>query len=325
MNRALWHNSGDFSELRQVNYGALESGVLEIKSLYSLISTGTERLVAKGFVPENAREAMRVPYMEGDFGFPVKYGYSLVGEVVTPGAFFGKKVHLLHPHQEVIRVNSSAIFEIPQAVPAKRATLASNVETVVNAIWDAGVSVGDRVLVAGFGMIGSLLSRVLKMMPAVELFVLEKDENKRQLARQQGFQLMEDIPEHYFDAAFNTTANGNALQQCILSVGTEGKIIELSWYGNAAVNLQLGSDFHYLRKKIISSQVSRIPAARSIRWDYKRRKKVVFELLKSDVFDNHINKVILFEESPAFFKDLRQGNFEGLGCCIKYHSDKVLP
>jgi threonine dehydrogenase-like Zn-dependent dehydrogenase len=180
------------------------------------------------------------------------------------------------------------------------------------------VNVGDRVLVAGFGMIGSLLARVLKMMPAVDLFILEKDEGKRTWARQLGFQLLADTPEHFFDVAFNTTASGNALQQCIDLVGLEGRIIELSWYGNASVNLALGSDFHYLRKKIISSQVSRIPAERGSRWDYHRRKTVVLELLKSEAFDNHITKVIPFEETPAFFKDLRQGNFKGLGCCIKY-------
>ncbi|MCB0654271.1 MAG: zinc-binding alcohol dehydrogenase [Saprospiraceae bacterium] len=315
---SLWHESAHHSALRQEKKKRVAEGMLEVESLYSLISTGTERLVAKGEVPDSARQAMKVPYMRGDFSFPVKYGYSLVGEVTTAGPYKGKMVHILHPHQSGCLVDETAVFVIPEGVPAKRATLASNLETVVNAIWDAGLNVGDKVLVAGFGMIGALLSRVIAMIPAVDLVVLEKDEKKRLLGKSMGFDIVEDISMQEFDLAFNTTSSGAALQQCIESVGREGKVVELSWYGTKEVVLHLGGDFHYQRKQIISSQVSQIPASRRARWDYKRRKETVFKLLQSSDFDQHISDVIAFDHAPAFFKQLRSGTFEGLGCCLKY-------
>ncbi len=318
MNRALWHNSSEHSALKQVELGMLSENQLQVKSLYSLISTGTERLVAKGLVPETAAKAMKVPYMEGDFKFPVKYGYSLVGEVMSDGPLIGRKVHLLHPHQEMVLVDQEDVFVIPENVPALRATLASNLETAVNAVWDGGISVGDRVLVAGFGMIGSLIARLISMMPAVELKVLEKDEKKRQSGTEMGFEMLEDFESGYFDVSVNTTSSGDALQLCIESVGQEGRIVELSWYGTSEVSLKLGADFHYQRKQIISSQVSRIPAVRTSRWDYQRRKAVVFELLQLEAFDSHITQVIPFEETPAFFNKLRNDEFNGLGCCIAY-------
>ncbi|KAA3621817.1 MAG: dehydrogenase [Bacteroidetes bacterium] len=318
MNRALWHNSSEHSALKLVDPTTPSVNQLKVKSLYSLISTGTERLVAKGLVPEIAASAMRVPYMKGDFSFPVKYGYSLVGEVMNDGPLAGRRVHLLHPHQEMVLVDQEDVFVIPENVPAKRAALASNLETAVNAVWDGGVSVGDRILVAGFGMIGSLVARLIKMMPAVELKIMEKDKKKRQLGREMGFEMVENLEKGYFDIAINTTANGDALQLCIDSVGEEGSVVELSWYGTREVTLKLGADFHYKRKQIISSQVSGIPAARTSRWDYRRRKEVVFELLGSEDFDAHISNVISFEETPAFFNQLRNDEFNGLGCCIRY-------
>lgn len=315
---SLWHESAHHSVLRQEKKKGAAVGMVEVESLYSLISTGTERLVAKGEVPVSAREAMKVPCMGGNFSFPVKYGYSLVGEVTTAGRYKGKMVHILHPHQSGCLVDETSVFVIPEGVPAQRATLASNLETVVNAIWDAGLNVGDKVLVAGFGMIGALLSRVISMMPAVDLVVLEKDEKKRLLGKSMGFQMVEGIFPQGFDVAFNTTSSGAALQQCIESVGEEGKVVELSWYGTKEVMLNLGGDFHYQRKQIISSQVSQIPASRRARWDYKRRKETVFKLLQSAEFDAHITQLIPFQETPAFFDTLRKGNFEGLGCCIGY-------
>ena len=77
---ALWHAAPDAAEIRP---GALGDGDCEVETLFSLISRGTERLVAKGGVPESEWTRMRAPWQEGDFPFPVKYGYAAVGEVRT--------------------------------------------------------------------------------------------------------------------------------------------------------------------------------------------------------------------------------------------------
>ncbi len=56
--------------------------MLLIESLYSLVSLGTERLVASALMPAAIWNQMAVPYMEGSFSLPCKYGYSLVGRVL---------------------------------------------------------------------------------------------------------------------------------------------------------------------------------------------------------------------------------------------------
>ncbi|MEL7374003.1 MAG: dehydrogenase, partial [Pseudomonadota bacterium] len=78
MSRALWHLDATHSELRRVSRDGAAKGIA-VQARYSMISTGTERLVACGKVPTTAYDAMSAPHTDGHFGFPIKYGYSLVG------------------------------------------------------------------------------------------------------------------------------------------------------------------------------------------------------------------------------------------------------
>jgi hypothetical protein len=83
----LWHINKNKSELRS-EQSVLSPDDVVLQSLYSIISIGTERIVASGQVPSNLHTQMRVPYMDGQFEFPVKYGYSLVAADVM-----GRKYH----------------------------------------------------------------------------------------------------------------------------------------------------------------------------------------------------------------------------------------
>jgi len=318
--RAIWHNSDQTTQVLETSLSPSEADNelwCMVRAHYSLISTGTERLVALGQVPGALYESMRVPYMEGSFAFPVKYGYSLVGTVEEgPEAWLGKKVHLMHPHQDYCRVRVNDLSQLPDQLPLLRATLASNLETALNAVWDSGVSIGDRVLVVGFGIIGSLLARLLKSMKGVQLWIAETEASRLALAQEMGFATTEDKAD--VDVAFHTSGSSSGLQQCINQVGQEGKVIELSWYGQQAVELHLGGSFHQQRKQLISSQVASLPAARRARWDYRRRKAVVMELLKDPAFDQHLGSTIPLEQASSLFADIRQHSSTTLSWVIAY-------
>ena len=172
-------------------------------------------------------------------------------------------------------------------------------------------------MICGYGLIGALIAKIAKDIPGVSLHIAEKNDQRRKLALSHGFTLIESSD---YDLAFNCSANEAGLQYCIDSVGYEGKIIELSWYGMNTVQINLGGDFHYQRKKIISSQVGKLPLHQNARWDYQRRKELVATLLKNDNFANLIDYEINFEESPDFFNKLRKGGLDQLTCLIKYKS-----
>ena len=302
--RALWFVAQGKASLLAEPLPAPGRGCSLLRSLFSAISPGTERLVYAGEVPPSMRETMRVPYMGGDFAFPVKYGYSLVARVEASdeAALVGQLVHLLHPHQDVLIAANKDLFVVPPGIAESSAALASNLETAVNAVWDSGVTIGQSCLVVGFGIIGSLIARLLSGIPGVTVAVADRDEAKTALAKGLGFDAFEpDDVVGPFDLAFHASASAEGLQLCIDRTGFEGRIIDASWYGSRAVHLALGGSFHSERKRIISTQVSAIPPELARRWTYGRRKSLVFDLLRDPAFARHITQVIGFEELPAWY------------------------
>ncbi len=319
--KSLWHISNQKSEIKTARLN-LEKGKIHIKALYSMISTGTERSIASGKVPENVYHTMAVPFMQGNYPFPITHGYSLVGRVEEgPVDLEGKVVHLMHPHQDYLVTNPAAFFEIPPSLDPAIATLASNMETIITAIWDSKISVGDKVLITGFGTIGALLAITLKIaMPFISFTILERDVKRKHAGLDLGLPVVNhtDELEPGFDVAFDASGNEKALQVCIDKTGYEGRIITLSWFGSKSTTLQLGGDFHTLRKRIISSQVSNIPVHKQGQWNYKRRKALVFEVLQHDFWQKLPLTFIPFDETPAFFHHLRKKNTDEIFNIIKY-------
>ena len=83
--------------------------MLTVRALASCVSRGSERLVLQGDVPTSEFQSMRAPFQQGDFPFPVQYGYQSVGIVVAgPDALRGRVVFSLHPHQDIYRIPASA-------------------------------------------------------------------------------------------------------------------------------------------------------------------------------------------------------------------------
>jgi threonine dehydrogenase-like Zn-dependent dehydrogenase len=314
--KALWHLTKSKSILKEVELNISYDTI--IQSSYSLISAGTEKLVATGLVPEKLHETMKVPYMEGALGLPVKYGYSVTGRIVSSGIFEKDAlVHIMHPHQDLICADAKNCTLIPAFIPLKRATLVANMETVVNAIWDANLTHNNSILIAGYGTVGALLARVCKTRFNAHVDFIERNEDRINALKMHGYQLA-SIEKYNYDIAFNCSASNEALQYCIDHVDEEGSIIELSWYGDIKVTLSLGETFHSMRKKIISSQVSNIPKSKRAEWNYEKRKQLAFEYLKDPFFDYLITDEIPFEETPHFFERLRNDNLNGIGYCIKY-------
>ena len=318
---ALWHTTSECSAILEQELPDRNNHMLLIQSLYSLVSLGTERLVSSALMPAAIMNQMAVPYMEGSFSLPCKYGYSLVGRVLK-GAdeYKGKTVHLMHPHQDKTWASPSSVFVIPVEIPAQRAVLASQVETAVNAVWDSSISLGDNVLVAGFGLIGSIIALLVSSIPGVKVSILEKNEYRKEIAREMCFRVLDkmDNNDEVFDVAIHTTGDEKILQFCIDHVGHESQVTEVSFYGKKTVALILGETFHTGRKRIVMSQVSQIPSQRMNRWDTERRKNLVFDILKDKRFDLLAGNIIPFEQAPVLFNKIRDGLINDISVVFQY-------
>src|SRR5262245_54936539 len=164
--RAIWYAGKGVAELRPAPLARPQPGQALVRTLFSGISRGTERLVLNGAVGRSEWERMRAPHQEGAFPFPVKYGYCATGVVEEgPAELTGRTVFCLHPHQDYFNLPAGALVPVPDGVPARRATLTANMETALNAAWDAGAGPGDRIVVVGAGVVGLLVTSLVARLP----------------------------------------------------------------------------------------------------------------------------------------------------------------
>ena len=139
--KALWYVAPGKAELRPEPLPALREGMCRVKTSFSALSKGTETLVFEGHVPETEWQRMRAPFQAGDFPYPVKYGYALTGRVIEgPQELIGHDVFALHPHQDAFNAPTDALAMLPAGLPPRRAVLAANMETALNALWDSAVA-----------------------------------------------------------------------------------------------------------------------------------------------------------------------------------------
>jgi len=297
--RALWCVGPGQAEIRD---GALGEGVL-VDTLYSGISRGTERLVFRGEVPVSEFQRMRGPSQEGDFPFPVKYGYCAVGTVVE-GELAGQTVFALHPHQTSFRVPQQMLTPLPEGIPAERAVLAANMETALTILWDSNAGAGDRIAIVGAGVVGALVGYLAAQLPGSEVTLVDTHQDRSALATTFGCGFatpagtsLEQLGP--CDVVVHTSASAAGLRTALALAGQEATVVEASWHGNSLVEVPLGEAFHSKRLKLVSSQVGQLPALRTPRWDHARRLATALELLRDPVLDVLITGETALSQLPG--------------------------
>lgn len=253
-----------------------------VRALHSGVSRGTEALVALGRVPPGQWAAMRAPFQEGDFPFPVKYGYCAVGVVEEgPDHLRGRAVFCLHPHQTAYVVPAAAVTPLPDGLPPGRAVLAANAETALNAVWDAGALPGERCHVVGAGVVGCLAAWLLARLPGAEVTLADVDPSRAEIAAALGVPFARpDALGPDADLVVHASGNPAGLRLALGLAGFEARVLELSWYGDREVSLPLGEAFHSRRLRLLGSQVGAVAPTHRPRWDHARRLGKALELLR---------------------------------------------
>ncbi|MEU5882539.1 zinc-binding alcohol dehydrogenase [Spirillospora sp. NPDC047279] len=320
MERAFWLRSPEAGEIRPAAVPGAGSGEVLVRTLYSAVSRGTETLVYQGRVPESRYEDMRAPFQEGDFPGPVKYGYLNVGVVEDgPDELTGRTVFCLYPHQTRYVVPATAVTVVPDGVPAGRAVLAGTVETAVNALWDAGPLVGDRIAVVGGGMVGCAVAKLLAGIPGTRVELVDVDPARKGTAGRLGVAFAS--PEGAAgecDLVIHASATGEGLVRSLELLATEGEVVDLSWYGDRMVALPLGEAFHVRRLAVRSSQVGTVAPARRGRRTFADRLALALDLLADPAFDALVTGESPFDDLPAVMGRLASGELPALCHRIAY-------
>jgi threonine dehydrogenase-like Zn-dependent dehydrogenase len=318
--RAFWVTGAGQGELRDEPLSAPAAGEVLVRTEFTGISRGTEALVFGGRVPTSEYTRMRAPFQAGDFPARVKYGYCSVG-IVEEGesSFCGRRVFALYPHQTRYVIPAAWAHVLPDDLPPARAVLAANMETAVNGSWDADPVASDRVTVIGAGTVGCLVAWVVRITSGCDVELIDINPHRSSIAARLDvpFALPESAaPERTI--VIHTSGSEAGLRLALTLAAPDGRIVEMSWFGDREVTLPLGEAFHSRRLTIRSSQVGSIPPARRGQWDTRRRMAIALDLLRDEALDVLITGESSFEELPAVMTRLATNPGDTLCHRIRY-------
>lgn len=304
--RAFWITDRERGEILSEPLREPGQGEVLVQALFSGVSRGTELLVYRGEVPESEWERMRAPHQAGQFPFPVKYGYASVGRVVRGSPTLeGTLVFCLFPHQTAYVVDEGSVMPLPDSVPARRAVLAANCETALNAIWDADIAAGDRVTVVGAGTVGALVAYLAARHPGARVELVDVDPRKSRVAHALGTAFATpDTARPGADVVVHASGTAAGLEVSVSLAAFEATIVELSWYGRRPVELPLGGAFHSQRLTLRSSQVGVVSPRRRARFTRRDRLALALSLLSDERLDVLLEAESAFDDLPDLMRGL---------------------
>jgi 2-desacetyl-2-hydroxyethyl bacteriochlorophyllide A dehydrogenase len=323
MPRELWFLGPGHVELRDLpRVRELGAGQVRARALFSGISQGTELLLFKGEGPTPFDPSLDAP---GAPTFPRRYGYAWVGEVLesrseryAPGA----RLFALLPHgDEHVLGAETAARALPSGVPGPRAVLAANLETAVNVAWDAGITLGDYVVVLGGGVVGCLVAWLSKRCGAGRVRVVEPSEARRaaslRLGADEAFPPGAHLPPGA-DVVVEATGDPACLATAIELARDEATIVVASFYGTRTAEVPLGAAFHRRRLTLRASQVSRLPPGRAAGWSFERRFALVADLLGESALDALLDPPVPFGEASSCYARLARSPGDALQTVFDY-------
>ena len=168
-------------------------------------------------------------------------------------------------------------------------------------------------------MVGCCVARLLAQFPGVHVTLVDVDPTRADVAKtlEVDFAAPEDAEEGR-DLVVHTSASSAGLQLSLDLLAPEGSVVDLSWYGDSPVTLDLGGSFHSGRLSIRSSQVGMVSPARRGRRTPAERLSVAMDLLRDPAYDVLLTGQSAFEELPLVMPRLVSGELSALCHGITY-------
>jgi len=323
-------------ELRQDEIEAPGPGEVQVRTRFSAISAGTELLLFRGEAPTDMPADDVLSALSGSLDYPLKYGYSAVGQVSKLGddvdkAWKGRRVFAFNPHESVFNVSLTDIQIVPKECSDEDAVFLALAETALNLILDANPRIGERAVVLGQGVLGLLCSAILSQHPLDELLSFEPHEYRRSLSKELGAHASYDqriqgslddarkrLGDRGADFVIEVSGQPQALDLAMDLVGKHGRVLIGSWYGLRRTEVDLGTRFHRGRINLISSQVSSINPSISGRWDRERRFDLAWKLVSEIGPSRFVSHRLPLEEAHQAYSLLDSESSKALAILFTY-------
>ncbi len=182
MAEAVWFGAPRQVEIREEPVRAVGPEDVRVCAIVSGLSAGSEMLVYGGHAPPDLQPDL--PTIGGDFRLPIKFGYASVGRVVEVGSAVADLavddlVFVHHPHQTEYVVAGDAPIRLPAGLPPETGVFSANLETAVTVVLDAHPRLGEAVLVVGQGVVGLLITMLLRRIGAKPIVTVDLHERRR--------------------------------------------------------------------------------------------------------------------------------------------------
>src|SRR3990170_3239827 len=180
--RTLYFTAPRQIEIREHSLPALAPDQVLVETICSAISPGSEMLIYRGQFPKGLPDSD--DYVSSGLHYPLAYGYANVGRVIGIGKSVGREwegrlVFAFQPHTSHFVATPDRLLPIPDAHSSETACILPNMETAINLVQDAAPILGERVLVLGQGVIGILVTALLKEFPLETLVSADHYELRR--------------------------------------------------------------------------------------------------------------------------------------------------
>ena len=250
----------------------------------------------------------------------------------------GDLVHLPLPHRQTQTFVPAALQPLgvtgalPEGLAPERAAFIASVSIALQAVHDARVKVGDRLVIFGAGTLGLLALQLARRAGALTITVVDPLARRRELALalgadavldptaiDVGLALKQSSPG--CDTAIEFSGSYAALHEAIRSVRMGGLVVAAGFYQGGAAGLRLGEEWLHNRVTMVASMRGWGNVHRdNPLWDRARVRQVAIALLaQGDVcVDNLITQRLPFDRAPEAYAVVDRGGPETLKVLLTY-------
>jgi threonine dehydrogenase-like Zn-dependent dehydrogenase len=335
---------------RTLAFEALEHAPLKpqevrIQTLFSGISAGTELSQYRGtnpFMHVRWDANMRL-FREGNgpsWPYPVRnLGYEEVGEIVEIGSavrkvelgqrLFGTWGHRTHH----LATEDYALDRLlPQGADPRIGIFSHIGAVALNGVHDAGIRMGDLVVVFGLGVPGQIVAQAARSSGATVIGV-DPVQARREFALKLGAERALDptltsVAETVkaetggrgADVCIEVSGAAPALAEAIRTVAFSSRVVAMGFFQGEARGLKLGEEFHHNRIELVCSQISGVAPAASHRWNKLRLWQTAIRLQH----EGRLNLIPLithdveFADAPLLFARLDRGEPDMLQSMLSF-------
>lgn len=319
-------------ELREHPPAPLGPRQIRVHATYTLISTGTDLTIVSGDFPPDSAWARYASY-------PVRIGYSHVGEIVEIGAEvtelqLGEKVLTWCAHMRLGTADAAGAVRLPPGLSDQEAAFGVLGEIALGGVRRAALTLGESALVLGLGPVGQLTAQLARLDGARPVIAADLAGWRADLAAACGADhvcrspaeldaTVRELTADGVDAAFDVTGHPSGVNACAPLVRRLGRILLLgSPRGPAQIDLH--DHVHSRSLQLVGTHNSAHPrvADPNFPWTIQRDTELFFRLVAAGELrvGPLISHVHPWHEAPRVFADLLADRSQTMGVLLDWRA-----